>query len=371
MKGIRLSQIIISLFVMTLATVSATAAQPIQWPEASGGNGHWYQPVAVPGWISWNGANAAAEAAGGHLVTMGSAEENAFVFDLIDDDPALWDDSNLNHSHGSGPWIGGLQPDGSPEPKGRWRWVTGEPWFYANWAPEQPNDDPAPPPGQQNRAQFLGYGQLMGPTWNDARDYSLQPGYVIEIGVDNVPGVIAQPPVQWKTADGGNGHRYQVVQASGGVSWFDAEAAAEAEGGHLATITSAEENAFIYDLIDEDSSLWLQTVSPRSLGPWLGGLQPDGSPEPDGNWQWVTGEPFLYLNWEASRPDDSFDYQDKLHFLGPYVSGGVPWGDEWNDLDGQDLLVSYVVEFVPEPATMSLLAFGGLALLRRRGRRRK
>jgi len=177
-------------------------------------------------------------------------------------------------------------------------------------------------------------------------------------------------PDEWKVADGGNGHWYQVVQAPGGVSWFDADTAAKAEGGHLATITSAEENAFIFDLIDEDSSLWLQTVSPRSLGPWLGGLQPDGSPEPDGNWQWVTGEPFLYSNWGPSRPDNSFDYQDKLHFLGPYVSGGVPWGDEWNDLDGQDLLVSYVVEFVPEPATLFVMLAAGLpALLKRRRRR--
>lgn len=352
-----------------LAALAAcpAAAQPVQWPEASGGNGHWYQAVAVPGGISWNDANVAAEAVGGHLVTVGSVEENGFVFDLIDDDPALWDDSNPNHNHGVGPCIGALQPDGAPEPGGRWRWVTGEPWLYTNWAPGQPNDNVGVP-GQQNRAAFLGYGQLMGPTWNDVADYLLQPGYVIEIGVDEVPAVIAQPPVRWKAVDGGNGHRYQVVHAPGGVSWFDANEAAGAAGGHLATIASAEENAFIYDLIDEDPDLWEQNLSPRSLGPWLGGLQPAGSPEPGGNWQWVTGEPFLYTNWETSRPDDSFAYQDKLHFLGPYVSGGVPWGNEWNDLDGQGLLVSYVVEFVPEPATLGLLATGGLALIRRRRR---
>ncbi len=56
--------------------------------------------------------------------------------------------------------------------------------------------------------------------------------------------------------------------------------------GHLATVTSAEENAFIVDMTN-------------SYNHWLGGYQPAGSDEPAGNWQWVTGEPWIYANWNS------------------------------------------------------------------------
>ncbi|MEO0487838.1 MAG: hypothetical protein AAF092_18210 [Pseudomonadota bacterium] len=64
-----------------LATSAAHAA-PIQWTTASGGNGHWYEFVTTA--TDWNTANANAQASTfmglqGHLVTITSADENAFV----------------------------------------------------------------------------------------------------------------------------------------------------------------------------------------------------------------------------------------------------------------------------------------------------
>src|SRR5690606_9693424 len=64
-------------------------------------------------------------------------------------------------------------------------------------------------------------------------------------------------PVLWSEIDGGNGHSYQVVVVNGGISWQDAKLAAENMGGHLATITSAQENTFVADLIDH-SDYWFQ-----------------------------------------------------------------------------------------------------------------
>src|SRR5262249_15632204 len=61
--------------------------------------------------------------------------------------------------------------------------------------------------------------------------------------------------VQWRVADGGNGHYYQAVSTPGGITWEAAQAAAVGMGGYLATITSAAENAFAFNLA-KDPSLW-------------------------------------------------------------------------------------------------------------------
>ena len=70
-------------------------------------------------------------------------------------------------------------------------------------------------------------------------------------------------PIQWQVGDGGNDHFYEAVIfscAGGGdtcKSWTDAKSAAEAMGGHLATLTSAAENDFAKNLILNDSGFWI------------------------------------------------------------------------------------------------------------------
>src|SRR5262245_41663089 len=93
----------------------------VVWDVASGGNGHIYEAVAVPGTanLTWSAANAAALAAGGYLATVPTPAENLFVFGLINA-PQYWIPGS-DH----GPWLGGHQEPGSPEPAGGWTWVTG------------------------------------------------------------------------------------------------------------------------------------------------------------------------------------------------------------------------------------------------------
>ena len=57
-------------------------------------------------------------------------------------------------------------------------------------------------------------------------------------------------PTRWEPAAGGNGHLYEAVTAGSPVSWDTARAAARARGPgwDLATITSAEESAFVKSL---------------------------------------------------------------------------------------------------------------------------
>lgn len=165
--------------------------------------------------------------------------------------------------------------------------------------------------------------------------------------------------VEWQVSSGGNGHLYEVVSVPDGISWIDAKEAAEQRGGFLVTLTSEKEDQFVYNLLD--SSM----VTAANWSPWLGGFQPAGSAEPDGNWKWVTGEPFNYTNWYVGEPSNSGNEgEDSLVYY--YES------HQWNDLLGFNAPstyiypIGYIVEYIPEPASLLLLALGGMALRYRR-----
>lgn len=116
-------------------------ADPVQWPAAEGGNDHWYEIISAPG-LNWHAAEDAAweltwEIEPGvsehaYLGTVTSAAENDWLAEHIY--PVV--DSAIA-------WLGGFQDPNDPdyaEPDGGWKWVTGEDWSYANWAPGEPND---------------------------------------------------------------------------------------------------------------------------------------------------------------------------------------------------------------------------------------
>ena len=89
--------------------------------------------------------------------------------------------------------------------------------------------------------------------------------------------------VPWPVSSGGNGHSYEVVLASPQVDWATARFQAQAKGGDLASITSAAENDFVFQLIALEPALW-KVVGQDTRGPWIGGFQPPSAPEPLGDW---------------------------------------------------------------------------------------
>jgi len=178
------------------------------------------------------------------------------------------------------------------------------------------------------------------------------------------PGIATAALTQWRIEDGGNGHWYEAV-FSGEISWTDANGAATAAGGYLATITSEAENGFVYDLARDKPLLWYVTLGGRTLGPWLGGYQSPDNHAPNEDWHWVTGEPWGYTNWCAGEPNDYLGAnENRLQFFGYTPPQTSP---QWSDSDGSASLyhLGYIVE-TPEPATVSLLALGGLAAIWRR-----
>jgi hypothetical protein len=116
------------------------------------------------------------------------------------------------------------------------------------------------------------------------------------------------------------GHRYFISNAT--ADWTTAKNAAIAAGGHLAAITSAAEDAFVY-------KKW-NAIFPGS-GPWIGGT--DEAVE--NNFVWVSGEPFSYQHFDGGQPDDAGGAEDYIQ----YFNNGF-----WNDRDGGAQL-QYIVEF--------------------------
>ncbi len=148
--------------------------------------------------------------------------------------------------------------------------------------------------------------------------------------------------VHWSAASGGNGHWYEAVYVPAGIDWASADVAARVAGGHLASVSDAAENDFVFGLVD-DPRFWFPDRYNSNIGPWLGGVQPSGSPEPAGGWEWVTGEPFTWTSWAAGEPNNLGGNEDRLHFFYNPAPTRMP---HWNDLPGfVATIVGYVVEY--------------------------
>ncbi len=157
------------------------------------------------------------------------------------------------------------------------------------------------------------------------------------------------------------GSDYWIVE-SAGISWEDAKVAAEDAGGHLATITSAAEDAFVSS-----------GVLANSNGEyWLGGFQrgDNSLKKPAKGWNWVTGEDWNYNNWFTDEPNN-YRGRDEKH-LG--IWSRYDW--KWNDEGYLNNITGYIVESespppVPLPAaiwlfTSGLLVTSGLRRIRNR-----
>lgn len=135
----------------------------------------------------------------------------------------------------------------------------------------------------------------------------------------------------------GNGHAYDAIAATGGISWTDSRAEAGTSAldgcpGYLATLTTMDENQFIVDNLPE-------ALPPGRRGYWIGGWQPPESNEPAGGWTWITGEPLEFTNWNApSEPNNWLGGEDAIHL----------WDDglgRWNDLASDETTPGYVIEY--------------------------
>jgi serine/threonine protein kinase len=161
----------------------------------------------------------------------------------------------------------------------------------------------------------------------------------VETAVLNTSASSTPPPSEVLTF---GGHRYQFFPQK--LKWDEAKARAETLGGHLATITSQEENQWIKDT-------YVSKLDP-SLSLWLGGTKKN----PSQQWTWITGEPFVFTTWGMGEPGA---LRDECALCFSSMSDG--WGDIGNNGIGQaDRRGGYLIEWddltKPIPAMAPLAA---------------
>jgi hypothetical protein len=318
----------------------------VQWTVASGGNGHWYGRLTGTYPFDHSAISTAAQAIGAHLVALSSATEEQFVLERL------------------GAGLLGLR---AAQGSASFQWTNGEPLNYANWGTSSCYSGPYPnnPSGQQ-RFVFQSHPECAGsqgfaPSWDDYSPIELGSGIVepaVEWSADcnadgivdygqchdgtlpdydgnNIPDccerseacVVGNYPVQWRIEDSGNGHWYgmhAINQAD--MTWMQMREAATRLGGHLITLSGAEEDAFGFRYF-----AGLHTdMMPGPLGYFV---------MPGGQWESVTGEPISYSNWRpamtqpplAAAPDNGNTLHRFATWLDP--SWGLVAGrwEDWHD----------------------------------------
>ncbi|MBR7148263.1 MAG: protein kinase [Firmicutes bacterium] len=107
-----------------------------------------------------------------------------------------------------------------------------------------------------------------------------------------------------------DGHRYEVITRK--ATWESAKVYCESQGGHLATITSKEEEELILSLLDQTDV----TIA------WLGADNHNSS----GGFRWITGEAFEFASWGIGEPNNT-NGQEHCLMLSKNENQGWVWND--------------------------------------------
>ena len=128
-------------------------------------------------------------------------------------------------------------------------------------------------------------------------------------------GIVQAEEIAWQTWEG-NGHEYAVLRTRD--TWTNQKTIAESHNGYLVSITSAEEQEFVHELV----------LNAGPIGYYyayycIGLFQDPAGAEPGGGWAWVSGEQLEWTNWGEHEPNDQFGDEDYGYITTD--SGG------WND----------------------------------------
>jgi len=118
------------------------------------------------------------------------------------------------------------------------------------------------------------------------------------------------------------GHNYQRINVP--MAWHDAQECCALLGGHLATVASDKENEFLYEHFGKDHVCWLGATDEQH----------------EGQWTWVTGEPWQYVNWASSEPNNVDGAEHYAVFGSKWPSVAIvffDFGSKWADFNASGL----------------------------------
>ncbi|MHC4504034.1 MAG: protein kinase domain-containing protein, partial [Planctomycetota bacterium] len=195
-----------------------------------------------------------------------------------------------------------------------WEWVAD--WYDAGYYAKSPREDPTGPDSGRDRL-------LRGGSWHSLRhlcrsafrNYHRPSGRRSAHGFRTVvsasppgPRAAGRPPNVPADAVEFGGHWYKLYKQK--MTWHEAKAYCEKQGGHLVTITSKEENEFVTDLARK-----------AKMDTWIGFTDE----REEGTWEWVTGEKGVSTFWAKGQPDDYGGDQDRALLAAKQV---FRWDDD-------------------------------------------
>ena len=166
-------------------------------------------------------------------------------------------------------------------------------------------------------------------------------------------GALAGDAVQWRVADGGNGHWYRNTNVGRSISWGFAKDAAEHQSGFLVCLEERRESDWVWSNV-----VLTSPDEPSEYGGWIG-LRQIGGPEPLGGWSWISGVPLSYF--ELAYFDNAYGFGAEsygcYYRTPPYTAG--PWAD--NNFNGcwyQDCVHEYVTEWSADCNSDGIVDYG-------------
>jgi hypothetical protein len=172
--------------------------------------------------------------------------------------------------------------------------------------------------------------------WTSSQVAALLPTNLISLSRGGLSsGQIESPSTQvfWT----GNSHIYEFVNVQNGIPWSDAEVVANSKNiagfaGYLATITSAQEDSFVFNALVKRQDAVYGTSTKNLLNfTYIGA----SDAEIEGQWKWTggpeTGQLLAagYSNWAPYEPNNSGSQNYLAYFPRDYGAAFGVWDDHW------------------------------------------